>query len=44
LIVPGIPEAENQKAAAEALQKFVDWAGDGRFVKKHGVTFSFQEA
>lgn len=44
LLVPGIPEAENQKSAADALQHFVDWAGAGRFAKKHGVTFSFEEA
>lgn len=43
LIVPGIPEAESQQAAADALQAFMDWAGKGSFVKKNGVVFSSKE-
>lgn len=43
LIVPGIPEAESQQAAGDALQAFMDWARKGRFVQKHGVVFSSKE-
>ena len=43
LLVPGIPEAESQRAAGNALKAFVDWAAKGRYAKKYGVVFSFQE-
>ena len=30
LLVPGIPEAENQRAAGDALKAFIDWLKKGR--------------
>lgn len=38
LLVPGIPEAENQRAAGDALKAFINWLKKGR---RHtpGVSF-----
>lgn len=43
LLVPGIPEAENQRAAGDVLKAFVAMAAKSRSAKKYGVVFSFQE-
>lgn len=37
LLVPGIPEAEDQEAAGDALEKFLEWASE---TKREGVTFA----
>lgn len=40
LLVPGIPEADDQNAAADALSKWVDWCASNNGRKgRHGVVF-----
>lgn len=40
LLVPGVPEAENQIKASEALDKWLSWAGkENGTAGSHGVTF-----
>lgn len=42
-LVPGVPEAPNQRAAGEALKVYLDWASNGRTAKKNGVVFTSVE-
>lgn len=40
LLVPGVPEAENQRAGVEALDKWLAWCSKGNGNKhRHGVEF-----
>lgn len=40
LLVPGIPEASDQRAAGDALAAFIDWASKSRLARKNGVVFT----
>lgn len=40
LLVPGIPEANDQRAAGDALAAFLAWASKSRQAKKYGVVFT----
>ncbi len=39
LIVPGIPEADDQRAAGDALERFLVRGSKSRTAKKYGVVF-----
>ncbi|MYM32238.1 host nuclease inhibitor protein [Duganella sp. CY15W] len=45
LLVPGVPEAANQRAGADALAKWLEWCakGNGR-ASRHGVKFMTERA
>lgn len=43
LLVPGIPESNDQLTAGNALQSFIDWGSKSRTAKKHGVVFTSKE-
>jgi hypothetical protein len=40
LLVPGIPEAGDQRAAGDALASFIAWGSKRRSAKKYGVVFT----
>lgn len=40
LLVPGVPEASDQDAAADALSSWLDWCAKGKRNRRYGITFS----
>lgn len=40
LLVPGVPEAETQREAGDALGKWLTWCAGSRSARRDGVTFT----
>lgn len=40
LLVPGVPEADTQRHAGDALEKWLAWCAGSRSAKRDGVTFT----
>jgi len=40
LLVPGVPEATDQKHAADALGAWLDWCAKSRAARRQGIVFS----
>lgn len=40
LLVPGVPEADSQREAGDALEKWLTWCAASRSARRDGVTFT----